>query len=577
MQRLKRFAPALVFGLPFLVYLPTLWGTFYYDDNVIFFGHQVKVLAEDPFLVFQDKFHFLPGAPRSVHVFMLLVIYKFFGADPFSFHLLNLTLHSLTTLVIYLAFKKLIQMSVEEGEHGAGETLWGVPLLGALIFGLHPIHVENITFVTLGGTDLFYTLWASASLLGYLMFRGGTGRLRFVWLALSVGAYYLALLSKESAITFILIFPLAEFALGRRGFLWALPHAALILKDKLRFLLSTSDLITESMAMPSAQADKGVDELFKGLGYFLKSSFVPWPQSTLVKEFPNEWALYAILAATVAAAALAAWKLKKTRRVFIFSALWFPVTALPYLFTPYVEANTAVTAERYIYAPSAGFAMALALLLVHLALKERFGKAVLAVVAVVLAAYSALGVAYFYDSWRNEGAFWARAIKMNPDYVSGYVGLSSVAAASGDDAAAERLLKAGLGRPKGQSTEFSQAAYNMGLIAHRRGDLTRAESYYLLSIRYGPFEFSFTELGYLYLRVKNLKAARWSFERARRFTSRSSRATYGMAKTLSLMGDHEGARRLAVGLLRNPRGGRYRDLVRELLEETTPKAPAGHP
>src|SRR3989304_4792398 len=98
MLKMKKQAlyPLLVFLVPFLVYLPTLLGSFYYDDNVIFLGHQAKHLADNPFSVFKSGTHGIPGAPRSLHVFFLLLLYKVFGPWPMPYHFFNLLFHAAT-------------------------------------------------------------------------------------------------------------------------------------------------------------------------------------------------------------------------------------------------------------------------------------------------------------------------------------------------------------------------------------------------------------------------------------------------------------------------------------------------
>jgi hypothetical protein len=244
----KRLPYILAFVVPFVAYSPTLLGTFYYDDNVVFFGHQVKVLAEAPFSVFSSETHYLPGAPRSIHVFFLLLIYKAFGTSPLPYHVFNLLMHSATTLLVFFLLRRLLSAAQETGSAAKVEP--AAPLLGSLIFGLHPVHVENITFVTLGGTDVFYAFWALLSLMCYIWFREKSlkGNKNYVLLAVSALAYAFALMSKESAAAFILVYPLTEFVLRRRGVLWALPHAAVLVFMKKSILTGAAPSLIRQVA-----------------------------------------------------------------------------------------------------------------------------------------------------------------------------------------------------------------------------------------------------------------------------------------------------------------------------------------
>ena len=52
--------------------------------------------------------------------------------NPFGYHLTNLILHTLVTVLVYI----FLLFLVNDG--------WGIPLLGSFVFGLHPIHIESV-------------------------------------------------------------------------------------------------------------------------------------------------------------------------------------------------------------------------------------------------------------------------------------------------------------------------------------------------------------------------------------------------------------------------------------------------
>jgi len=551
--------PALVFLIPFIVYLPTLWGTFYYDDNVIFFGHQVKRLAENPFLLFKGGagLEGVPGAPRSLHVFLLLMVYKFFGPSPLPYHLLNLLAHSATALMVFLLLRSLTENRA-------------LALTGGLIFGLHPVHVENITFVTLGGTDLFYTLWALLSLLLYIRFRGArppaisgarppTTLKALPLLGFSIIAFYFSLLSKESAVAMVVLFPLTEMLLGRKGYLWALPHLALVLYMKWGLIFSVAGIVSTAGsegAVQIAGEASGPGEIILNLGFFVKSLLLPYPLSPFIKEFGMKTALYLLAVLPVAVAVLG---VVLRKRLVVFGSLWFLFASAPYLVVPLLETNVAITAERYIYGPSAGACILLAYGLVNLKKLSR------PVVAVILAAYSIIGVDYFYKAWRTEEAFWRYSVKMNPDYVSGYTSLAGIELGRGNVGGAKAIIHEALGRPKGMPAEFAQAAYILADIARQEGAGTMAEGYYLLSLRYAPYEFSFIDLGYLYLNAGMPERAKWAFEGAMRFPHQNMRAVFGLAKSYELMGLLDAARSYAMRVVNEARDPVLRAAAAEIL------------
>lgn len=580
----RRLSLVLVFLIPLIVYSPTLLGKFYYDDNVIFFGHQVKVLAENPLGVFKGQMHYLPGAPRSIHVFFLLMIYKAFGTAPFPYHLFNLLLHCATTLLVFIFLRGITEQANENSD-----VKQAVPLtLGALVFGLHPVHLENITFVTLGGTDLFYTFWAMLSLVLYMRFRHSASKARFAMLVLSAVTFYFSLLSKESAVVFILIYPLTDLLFVRRGrkvwspgavasCLWALPHAVLLAVYKKGFIFGavSSAVSVVGQAASKGGGPAGIEEIFKSLGFFMKSLFFPYPHLPFIKEFGNETVLYSFAVFTGMFLIVS---IVFKKRLLIYSALWFLIVSLPYHFVPLTQANVAITAERYIYGPSIGLGILVIgavgairpfsiRIFSYLPFLSRRGPDFLfrSAVAVLLVVYSVLGVGYFFKVWRTEETFWRYAVKTNPDYVSGYVSLASIELERGDVRKARSLLIEGLGKSKGMPAEFAQAAYTMGNIAKHKGNLRKAESYYLLSLKYSPYEFSYINLGFLYLHTGDIQGAKWAFEGAMRFPQQNVRAVYGLAKTYSLLGEKEKARRYATMAYKRARNERLRALAAEIL------------
>jgi Tfp pilus assembly protein PilF len=565
----KKLPYILAFIVPFIAYSPTLLGTFYYDDNVVFFGHQVKVLAENPLSVFSASTHYLPGAPRSIHVFFLLLIYKAFGAAPLPYHVFNLLLHSGTTLLVFLLLRRIFTpVRVERSDIKGKEPAAPVaPLIGSFLFGLHPIHVESLTFVTLGGTDVFYTFWALLSLMCYIWFRDAAlrGPKNYALLVASVLAFYFALLSKESAISFVLVYPLTEFVLRRRGYLWALPHAAVLAFLKRGLVLGIAPAVVREVAQAAPGATAGPAAIIKSLGFFTKSLLVPYPHMPFIKEFGSAPVLYAFAALAVL------WLVAGIvfrKRVIAYSALWFAGVSAPYLFVPTVASNVAITAERYIYAPSVAVAFVGAWAVMAASGKERLKSIVKPAAVSILVVYSVLGAVYFYQAWRSEEAFWGYAIKTNPEYVSAYTNLASIELEKGNNQRAKDLLIEGLGKMKGMPTEFAQTAYTLGSIYKGEGDLGRAESYFLQSLRYAGYEFSFTALGFVYLDTGRPERAKWAFEGALKFRQ-APRSLVGLALAHFRLGDKQKAGAYAMRAYKLARDPELRAYAARLMKEAS--------
>ncbi len=550
---LKKYgAHLLVFLLPVIIYSPTLLGTFYYDDNSVFFGHQVKYLAEHPLGVFESGSHALPGVPRSLHVFILLIVYKLFGAAPLPYHLLNLVLHGIVSLLTYL----FVRIITAESEY-----LARIALVTGLLFGLHPIHVENITFVTLGGTDLLMTLFSVLSLILYVDFRRNDGGKRYAFLFFSMFAYFLSLLSKEAAIGFLLAFPLTELLIEKKGFRWTLPYLLVLLAAKWDIVAGIPSLLGKPVVMGATGKGKDYLALLDSLGYTLKALLLPYPQSVIIREFGPQTPTFLFIAACVVVA-IVCFRFVRPRRLLLYALSLLLVTSLPYLFVPFAEGNIAVFAERYVYAASVGFCLFVSIVAVGL-LKDK--KRLAAAILIVCTAYSFEGVSFFYHSWRTEKAFWRNAVAMNPDNIIGYFNLAMLEKDQGNLDESTTLLSEALRKKKGTRIEFAYAAYNIGLNKLQMGRYSDAESYFLYSLQFHNLQFPYVSLGFLYLDLGRIEKAKWAFENALAFVTPSSRSLYGLAKCYALLGNMSQARRYAEEAYRSTTDPGIRNLAAELL------------
>ena len=105
---------------------------------------------------------------------------------PVGYHAVALLLHGLNALLVYALGRRLI-----------GSTY--AALMAALLFAVHPLHVEPVTWIA-AGSDLLCSTFSLLSLLSLEASLGATSRRSKAALtAGALGAFLLALLGKESA------------------------------------------------------------------------------------------------------------------------------------------------------------------------------------------------------------------------------------------------------------------------------------------------------------------------------------------------------------------------------------------
>src|SRR5262249_43177673 len=134
------------------------------------------------------------------------------GAAPLDarlFHTLNLLVYLLSVLVVWRLVRLLLDRITPRPSLHRIEWVAGA---GALLFAVHPIHVEAIAWVT-GFKDVLFGFLACVAVWQYLAYAGGDEDMRasstpahgkaqrslgHYWLA--TGAFMLALLAKPTAV-----------------------------------------------------------------------------------------------------------------------------------------------------------------------------------------------------------------------------------------------------------------------------------------------------------------------------------------------------------------------------------------
>ena len=140
-----------------------------------------------------------------MHIFYLAA-YQIFGLVPWGFHLMNVILHVLNSVLVFCIACRLL----EKKEHGETSAARFLPLTVALLFAAHPIHTEVVTWVG-GMPDAAFSFFSLLSLFFYIRCSSGTPLISLAF-ALSVLSYFLATLCKEPALTILPIMVAYDYA-----------------------------------------------------------------------------------------------------------------------------------------------------------------------------------------------------------------------------------------------------------------------------------------------------------------------------------------------------------------------------
>ena len=122
-----------------------------------------------------------------------------FGPKAGSFIITNVVIHSINTLLVFALAGKLARQNQ------------ATAFLTALIWGLHPMHVESVIWVS-ERKDVLYTLFFLLACLSYLRYRRTE---KAGWLLLTGGLFVLSCLSKAMAVVLPVVLLLLDYLEGR--------------------------------------------------------------------------------------------------------------------------------------------------------------------------------------------------------------------------------------------------------------------------------------------------------------------------------------------------------------------------
>lgn len=305
----KRTAAVVLFALAALAvlpYLPVLSQPFISDDYLqIWLGRKYGPVSGWEALASDALYR-----ARAVSLVMTYWTERLFGFTPLPFYVSSILLHIVNSWLVFWLGRRL----------GLGRR---AAIAAAAFFALYEGHQEAVMWYA-ALPELTVFAFVVLSLLLWVRFED-SGR-RVAWLAASLAAFVLAMLSKESAVAAVALLPLVARE-RRRMLAWVLPYA----------ILAAAYTVATFAAQSSHQHFHD--------GTFSLSAPV---LLTLANSFWRLFWFWGLLALVV----LAVWRAWAPWRVVLLSAAWIVITLLPYSFLTYMTR----VPSRHTYLASAGVA-----------------------------------------------------------------------------------------------------------------------------------------------------------------------------------------------------------------------------
>jgi len=212
-----KYSITLIVVITFLLFGNTLWNNYSGDDSVFITDNSItmsglkragEILTDDGILkgwIENDKTTVEENGLRKRYRPLTQLTFatevQIFGANPHISHFFNILFYCFTVVLIYIIFSRL---SVNFYQ---GKWLLSFPFLLAVLFMAHPVHTEVVANIK-SRDEILALLFSLLSLYFTLKYLESY-KLKF--LCISFLTFFLALLSKENAITFLAIIPLTVY------------------------------------------------------------------------------------------------------------------------------------------------------------------------------------------------------------------------------------------------------------------------------------------------------------------------------------------------------------------------------
>jgi tetratricopeptide (TPR) repeat protein len=495
---------------PLVTYFNTLHNDFVFDDLLIIQGNETLSSLNS----ISSIINITTKKYRPVRTLSYAIDYHFSGLNPFSYHISNIVYHIINVFLIYLITHFVLKNRV-------------AAFITALLFAVHPVHTESVTYIS-GRRDILFTLFYLTGFYSFLKYRKTQ---RFYFILFSMAAYLLSIGSKEMGVTLPAIFLVYDLINGldqrEKGpgsnpvkesiktfkKLWA-QHKYFYSP----FLTGALFFTFYKVFINSPSHQKGYygDSLLttfltvvKIIPHYLKLLVFP---ITLIADYsydafplvssPFNWSFLA--SATFLILLLLIIVRMVTRKKWIaFGGIWFFITLLPVC---HIIPHHELLAERYLYLPSYGFCLIIALLFTSLLENKRYLPLILPAFIAIIVLFS-LRIIDRNKDWKDGMALWSKTVSTVP--------------------------------------RCARAQSNLGVEYIKEGKHTEAMSHFQSALKINPaYAEAHNNTGLVYKEQGMYDDALNSFWSAIKFKRRYFEAMSNMANTADLQGKHDNAIKL---------------------------------
>jgi len=342
--------------------------------------------------------------------------YALFGLSPWGFHLSNLILHLLNSLLVFGLFLWGLGRFYPDSSQ---RLRYLAAIIAAALFAVHPQHVEVVSWVS-ERKELLCFFFSISSL--WLFLLSETRRSAYLW---SLLFFLLALSAKAMAVTLPLLFFLWDWQRGKAfwlNFQEKLPFFILSLIVAVLTILAQSDS-SAIISLSSLSIEERLLNAAHSLFFYLQKWLMPLSLSPYyIFPSPLSWHNPQIISALVAILAISGFCVvlwRKQKYNLVASWIFYIVALIPVL--GLLQVGSQAAADRYAYLPTLGFYWLLALALISWPTYRRWLLLFLSLWGL------GLGLIAYQQAtlWQHDFSLWRYAVLNTPQSITAHVKLAN--------------------------------------------------------------------------------------------------------------------------------------------------------
>ncbi len=406
----------------FTIYCNSLFNGFVYDDEFQVLGNRwITDIRYIPEIFSKNVWSFskdigFSNYYRPMMHLMYMIDYHTFGLKPWGFHLMNILFHSGVSLLVFGLTLEILRKC-----QTTSPNVYLPSFIAAIFFAVHPVHTEAVTWVA-GLPDVLTTFFYLLSL--YLYIKAGEGLK--VGYFFSLLTFFIAILCKETALTLPIILIAFDYAFERRE----MRFSGYLKRYMLYFFLAGIYLILRSNALGGIIPTKYDSQTnYRGLSiyqFFINvfPLFNEYLEKLLLPINLNFWHTFhpikglftgkgmVSLVVTILYASVTLIAMRRNKGAF-FGLLLIFVPLLPAFYIPGISGKP--FAERYLYLPSVGLALIIALLVNWTKVNRPATVSILVAVCLMIVGLYSVETLSRNTIWRDDITLYGDTVKKSPD------------------------------------------------------------------------------------------------------------------------------------------------------------------